>query len=182
MSILQKLQDKARQGNRAAFIAREPGLFLFVEVPGSDSLGFKTRVASGSMPSIAEVVLRGESPRRQTERLVIRVAKSDRNVWKSRISLGRATNNDLIVRHASVSKLHAHFQVVAEGGVERLVISDAGSVNGTLVNGRSVGEPPDGGVAVEPGDRIMIGDVRCELLDAPRLYDRLVRIDRAVDF
>lgn len=182
MYDLKELRQKVLRGDRAAFIAREPGLFLFVEVPGSDELGFKTRVASGSMPSIAEVVLRGESTKRETERLVMRVAKSDRNAWRSRISVGRATNNDLIIRHESVSKLHAHFQVVAEGAGERLVISDAGSVNGTLVNGRSAGEPPDDGVAVQPGDRILIGDVRCELLDAPRLYDRLSRMDQALDF
>jgi hypothetical protein len=36
----------------------------------------------------------------------MRVEKTDRNMWKSRISVGRATNNDLIIRHDSVSKLH----------------------------------------------------------------------------
>jgi FHA domain len=48
--------------------------------------------------------------------------------------LGRAPTNDISIAHSSVSKLHARIRVE---GVE-LVMSDASSSNGTVVNGESV--------------------------------------------
>jgi len=105
------------------------------------------------------------------------VAKSDRNAWKNRISVGRATNNDIVLRHVSVSKLHAHFFVRAtprpgHPPLEELVLTDAGSANGTRVNGASVKEG-EAGVVVKPGDSIGFGEVHSDLLDAGMLHFKL---------
>jgi len=86
---------------------------------------------------------------------------------RTRISIGRATNNDLVLLNSSVSKLHALILV----GRNRLLIRDAGSRNGTRVNGKSLAK--DDRVALELGDTLALGAVALIVLDADRLFDLL---------
>src|SRR5262245_39204070 len=51
------------------------------------------------------------------------------------ITLGRAPDNDVVVPDVSISRFHAF---VKEGGAGRWLMQDAGSTNGTTVNGHSV--------------------------------------------
>lgn len=62
---------------------------------------------------------------------VIALEKSDRNAFKTKITVGRAKNNDVIIRAAKVSKIHAAFVI----GKDEWQLMDMGSVNGTVVNG-----------------------------------------------
>ena len=62
---------------------------------------------------------------------IVALEKSDRNAFKTKITVGRAKNNDVIIRAAKVSKIHAAFVV----GKAEWQIMDMGSVNGTMVNG-----------------------------------------------
>lgn len=180
MNLLVQLQQRTGSQTRSRFVQQYQGLYLLAELPGSEPLGFRTQVASDQTPSVVDLIEQAKK-HPKGERVLLRVEKSDRNTWKRRISVGRATNNDLILRHPSVSKLHAHFQVLLEGGREELRLSDAGSANGTLSNGRQVGASPDAAAPVAPADRLQFGDVRCELLDAGSLYDRLTRMSAATD-
>jgi len=63
---------------------------------------------------------------------IVALEKSDRNAFKSKITVGRAKNNDVIVRAAKISKIHAAFVI----GKDEWQIVDMGSVNGTMVNGK----------------------------------------------
>jgi len=47
------------------------------------------------------------------------------------ILVGRATSTDICIPHTSVSKLHARLRLAADG----IFVSDAGSSNGTMLNG-----------------------------------------------
>ena len=71
------------------------------------------------------------SPRRTTGMKCVPVVKSDRNAFKSKVTVGRAKNNDVILRAAKVSKLHAAFVQDARG----FQVTDMGSANGTVVTG-----------------------------------------------
>ena len=62
---------------------------------------------------------------------IIPLEKSNRNAFKTKITLGRAKNNDVIIRASKVSKIHAAFIV----GKDSWQLMDMGSVNGTVVNG-----------------------------------------------
>src|SRR5215471_11717926 len=56
------------------------------------------------------------------------LTKSGANPWAERILVGRASNNDIVLRHESVSKLHAYFEERQRG---TLHLHDAKSANGT---------------------------------------------------
>src|SRR5580700_2370489 len=68
-------------------------------------------------------------------------------LFMGRISIGRARNKDIVLRHSSVSKFHAWFEVDES---ENLHVSDAGSSNLTHVNGQPI--EPRARIAVQPGD------------------------------
>ncbi|MCX6568424.1 MAG: SpoIIE family protein phosphatase [Candidatus Aminicenantes bacterium] len=76
------------------------------------------------------------------------------NPWKlevdrEAVSIGRAQGNDVAVADPNCSSRHAYIER-AEGG---FVIRDAGSKNGTFVNGRRIDCP----AVLSPGDEIAIG-------------------------
>lgn len=71
---------------------------------------------------------------------------------QARVTIGRGTDNDVVLADASVSKAHA----VLERDGERFVVVDQGSTNGVFVDGeRALGGGP---VVIAPGAAIGIGD------------------------
>ncbi len=109
-----------------------------------------------------------------------KIEKTERNDWKRHISLGRAPNNDLVIRHHSVSKLHAHirhatYQGAQPGTPAPLLLEDVGSSNGSMIGSQNLDE----GVAVIIQDRTQItfGEVVCEVLEASSLYAALRGLD-----
>jgi hypothetical protein len=154
--------------SREQFLARVTGIFLAVATtPGPLTLGFRTEYAR---PAV--------QPQRGALSAVYPVVKAKGNPYPERISLGRAPNCDIVLRVASVSKLHAHFLVNTglvktglakgawRGSAHDLV--DLGSHNGTRVNGTSL--TPQQAVPVGVGDLLQLGEVTAELIDAETLY------------
>ena len=74
------------------------------------------------------------------------------------LTIGRASDNDLTLNDASVSKIHAALLMSGEG---TLLVADTGSTNGTYLNGRriSYGESR----LIEDGDVVGFGDVEVRL-------------------
>jgi hypothetical protein len=93
---------------------------------------------------VAHVLARGE-----TKDISFRMTPGGR-----RLSVGRGTDNDLHFNDPSVSKVHATLMVNREG---TLFLADAGSTNGTFINGRRIayGESRQ----VEEGDVVGFGDI-----------------------
>jgi hypothetical protein len=80
------------------------------------------------------------------------------------VTIGREPNHDVVVPDVSVSRFHAFAKQEAGGG---FLIQDAGSTNGTTVNGNSVmargaGEP----TRLTPGDNVKFGRVELTFADA----------------
>lgn len=109
--------------------AAEPG------VRADDTMVFRPPT-----PPLPRAVLRLVAPDGSERRLGI-----DAHV----LSLGRATDNGIVLADSRASRHHARLQV-RQG---RLVLTDLGSTNGTRVNGVRVAE-----VALGEGDRIELGD------------------------
>lgn len=67
--------------------------------------------------------------------------------------IGRGTDSDIIVEHASVSRHHADLEAMDDG---RFVLRDAGSSNGTMIERDGEWEPADGD-EVDPATTIRLG-------------------------
>lgn len=184
--VTDNVYRKARELTRRAFVEQYRDCYVVYGVGGTQgrSLDFKT----GQFPSVAQrrqaaVTMRvgtmeataslpplmkgveGASPEQAG---VLVVAKSDRNPYSDRISVGRAASCDLVLPVLSVSKLHAHFLRAVTGGWE---LRDAESTNGTWVNG--VRAVPGVRVAVTPGDHLRLAFCEARFVDAAGLFDLL---------
>jgi DNA-binding response OmpR family regulator len=100
-------------------------------------------------------------------------------------AIGRALESDIVITSRRVSREHA--RVLRQG--RRVILTDAGSTNGTFLNDERVLAPLD----LRDGDRIGIGDVvlvyhdpESTLLDSPfpeleiDVEAAIVRVDRRV--
>lgn len=70
----------------------------------------------------------------------------------SAATLGRSPDAEIVLPDPSVSRFHARIDVDALGS---LTITDLRSTNGTFVNQEPIGDR----ARVEPGDRVLVGDV-----------------------
>jgi hypothetical protein len=85
------------------------------------------------------------------------------------ITLGRESKQDVVIPDMSVSRFHAFAKPSPDGA---LLLQDAGSTNGTTVNGQSVlaaGSGPPRRLA--PGDNVRLGHVELTFTDARALRD-----------
>jgi hypothetical protein len=82
------------------------------------------------------------------------------------VSLGRGPDNDLVIDDATLSRLHLLFTRDPSGWAVR----DAGSTNGTTVDGARLGPEP---VTLAPGSKLVAGSVRLTFYDSGGLFLRL---------
>jgi pSer/pThr/pTyr-binding forkhead associated (FHA) protein len=71
----------------------------------------------------------------------------------SKISIGRATDNNVVIDSSLASRYHALIQKIKDD----FYIKDMDSTNGTMVNGKKI--PADKYVKLNPNDTISIGKV-----------------------
>jgi hypothetical protein len=176
MELLENLQKLKRQLSRAEFERKFPHPWLVRELDDEERPAlFKTMVtnikrtpppppkksaAGGLLAQLASEPGRfGAYP----------VAKGGSNPWSDRILVGRASNNDIVLRNDRISKLHAWFQL-GPRGVWRL--HDARSANGTRIDGLLV-PSGDEGVEVRSGQTVVFGTVAAQVLESGELYDSL---------
>jgi len=133
------------------------------------STGFKqSKSATSTEVLLLDVEEVGERTAGVSVRVMpIRVSKGSLNHL---ITVGRTAKNDVTISDISVSRFHAFFKHSPTGGFQ---LHDAGSTNGTIVNGLSVctreAGPPTN---VKSGDNIRFGQVDVTFLevDAMRSY------------
>ncbi len=179
MELLENLQRLKRQLSRADFEKKFPHPWLIRELEDDERPAlFRTMVtnikktppaparriiaaAGASMSSL----LSGEPGRFG----LYPISKSGSNPWSDRVLVGRASNNDIVLRNDRISKLHAYFQC-GQRGVWR--VYDARSANGTRVDGEVV-PPGEDGVEIATGQVVMFGTVSTEVIESGELYDSL---------
>lgn len=162
--------------DRDAFVARVRSAHLLLWTPLHGEAADATftsvlaRPDDDTPPSSTRVLrTRAVAGRGTTPSGVVRVEKRPgANPFALMITLGRAPNNDIVVNHPALSKFHAYLRRSGEGWS----IDDAGSTNGTRLDGAPVTKPR--GLAVRSGARITLGgEVELELLEPADLWARL---------
>jgi hypothetical protein len=86
---------------------------------------------------------------------VVPIRNRSAESFVQRVSIGRARNNDIVLRHSSVSKFHAWIEIRDD---KRLVVRDSESRNHTYLDGQQV----VGRVEVSPGQTIRFGSVEAQ--------------------
>ncbi|MGH7297459.1 MAG: FHA domain-containing protein, partial [Polyangiaceae bacterium] len=86
-------------------------------------------------------------------------------VFSERVTVGRARNSDVVLRHESVSKFHAWF---SRDEKDCYYVADASSRNGTSHNGLSL--PGGTPVRLDTGDLLRFGSVEATYCDAATFH------------
>ena len=97
---------------------------------------------------------------------IVPIRKRAERSFIQHVSVGRARNHDIVLRHRSVSKFHAWFEV-DDSGV--FYLGDAKSTNATKVNGKIVMGP--GLTRVDAGAELLFGSVEATLCAPDTLWD-----------
>jgi hypothetical protein len=95
--------------------------------------------------------------------------RTDDPTFLDRVSVGRATNKDIVLRHSSVSKFHAWFEMDEHGSI---YVADADSTNGTVLGGKKLAVREL--TRVSPGEPMRFGSVEC-LCSSPSEFWRALR-------
>jgi hypothetical protein len=90
--------------------------------------------------------------------------------FRDRVSVGRAVNKDVVLRHPNVSKLHAWFELDEHGGV---YIADADSSNGTWLNHQRL--PARELTQLNAGQHLRFGSVEAIVCSAAALWHAVHR-------
>lgn len=161
---------------RDAFVAAHPYRFLVWAPPVASVSPGKTVAmrALTSFPTFPEETLRAVIPSpavpaaafvdRSAGRQVQAIHKRTA-VFRDIVTVGRTANNDIVLSHSMVSKFHAWFRTQEDGA---LVLVDAGSRNGTTLDGRRL--TPKVPVEVSSGAVVRFGTVECTIHDAATLH------------
>ena len=177
--------ETARNTSIEQFGERWSGHYLLVIIPGGDGddwdMDFETSVLSidklrAGMRNAAPPEDDSDDEIAPPGTYLYEVKKHAENSWLEWIAIGRARNNDLVLRHQSVSKLHARIhsdkEDAADGNINSTYwLTDMKSTAGTMVN--SIPIHPSEPHQLSPGNRIRIGQVDCVFFDSAGLYNHL---------
>lgn len=151
------LLDFKREG-REGFTATHPHPVLVVEqtddrdhtgdTQTEDITSSRLHLAEEATPEQMRLLAKAQRYR------VLTLVKCEDNDWPNRITLGRARGNDLVLAHRTISKLHAYFEMLADG---RAMLTDAGSRNGTRLNDARL--KAERTATLEPLDKLTFGSV-----------------------
>jgi hypothetical protein len=162
MELITEYQRKARGMALSAFQQQFPHLFFFKHPKGARS---ERDSAPGFDYATQAISLNFDPMPGETQ--LVPVKKNPDNPFPDRLTIGRATNCDVVIRLPFVSKVHAHLFVQGD----KLTLRDNKAANFTFHNHRKL--EPGSSRSIKLGDIISFGALDLELMDATRLYELL---------
>ena len=160
METLEKYLNLVKHMTSVAFAKQESGTFLLKRptenskpADGPEQISFDTVYATVQVDPFAD------------QWCIVPVKKRDGNPYEDRISIGRASNCDLVLRVPFISKVQAHILCESDG---TYALRANNSANPTLLNNRPIG--PGSVCPLKVADEIQFGPMKFEFVDAQRLY------------
>jgi hypothetical protein len=162
MDPIISLLKAARTLTVSEFVAQQRGHFLLkrprrgarpLEEP---TFGFQTVVAKLDIDPFCD------------EWRIVPVTKRPGNPFPERMTVGRTTNCDIVLRFPFISKVHAHILREPGGGFS---VHDNRPQNFSFYQGRML--PPGSTQKLSVGDSIGFGSLEFEFVDAARLHEIL---------
>jgi pSer/pThr/pTyr-binding forkhead associated (FHA) protein len=136
---------------RESFLGNHPGPFFVVE-PFARAADPESQTVSTSKGVGTDVTVARASPRK--------------GVPAPMLTIGRATNNDVVILAPNVSKLHCYLMRTPEGAT----LSDAGSHNGTTVRGQKLRASVDRALLAS-GETFSLGDLAVTYFTAEGFWE-----------
>jgi hypothetical protein len=102
---------------------------------------------------------------------LIRLYKRASNPFAQWITVGRAQNNDIVVRSTDMSKFHAYYSQREDGG---WALTDSNSTNGSFLGGERL--LPNRPYPIENGQSVFLASTQMTLLQAKGLYQFLYQL------
>lgn len=161
---LDEFRIRHKEMPRAGFLARffDPFLLVSVTAPGQAGLPAERRRKSTIYTND-----RSNGPAMVT--FVNAVAKREGRMDDPRVTVGRGEDNDIVIPHPSVSRVHAF---IAEDTPQAYTILDGGSSYGTSLNGEDI--RPNKPYDLHSGDTLVFGrSARCTFLSPEAFFDFL---------
>ncbi|HEY0993849.1 MAG TPA: FHA domain-containing protein [Kofleriaceae bacterium] len=115
---------------------------------------------------VDEARLHGRVSAERTEMAIYPLAKKPGASFPDRITIGRTSNNDVVIADHSVSRLHAY---VRQG--DGWIVADAGSKNGSWLDETRLEARRE--TPLSPGAVLRLGDVSATFYPAAQLFDLL---------
>lgn len=162
MEPIISLLKAARTLTRAEFVTEHRGQYLLkrprrgARPLEESSFGFQTVVAKLDVDPYSN------------EWRIVAVTKRPGNPFPERMTIGRTTNCDIVLRYPFISKVHAHILREPGGGFS---IHDNRPQNFSFHQGRML--PPGSTQKLAIGDSIGFGSLEFEFVDAARLHEIL---------
>lgn len=108
-----------------------------------------------------------DAPVTEAAHLLVLPVRKRQSLFPEMITVGRTSNNDLVINDATVSKFHAFFRQTDD----KWELADVGSRNGTKVMGRALAARQP--VSIGPGTRVRFGTVDLVFCTAREAWDVL---------
>ena len=156
--------DLALSCTRDEFAARYPFPFLF----GRRAALRPVKPQRTEVREITAMVPMDLVERPGEGELLVLPVRKIQEAFPSMITIGRTNNNDVVVTNPQISKFHAFFRKVNDDWE----LADAGSRNGTTLKGAKLEAKKP--VKVSYGDKLALGGLQFEFLDASGLWTALV--------
>lgn len=101
--------------------------------------------------------------------LPLRKRKSADRPFPNRVTVGRASNNDIVIRDSSLSRFHAWFE---KDATDQFLVGDARSKNGTTVGGEAL--KPLQTAYVGDGTAVSFGSIGAHVCSPGTYWDMVV--------
>lgn len=161
---MRDLLDRMRREGRGA-LSEVLGPFVLVGSTRASDADSAWSFATHAVHSLGDA---GAERAFDVDSSIVHALRKRTSTFASVILVGRASSNDVCIDHGTISKLHARVRL----GEQRLFVEDAGSRNGTFVEGGRVRRE----AAVHPGDSVRFGSCAFTVHDTPRFLEALGRL------
>jgi hypothetical protein len=169
MNRVEEFRNLARSNTRSKFVELCPHPFLvgMPQLSRPHQPGRTILVSQQDREALLAQPRRRRSSSAETSLIVLPVRKVQ-DSFPSMITVGRTSNNDVVIEDVQVSKFHAFFRINGD----QLELADAGSRNGTFV-GKQRLEAKGAARPVRQGEIISFGHLEFVFLEAGSCWDRL---------
>ena len=168
MRLISSYLKQRREEPRHQFLEqyKDPVLVVALGAAPEDDGAFRTQVLTKSQINRAG----GGGSEEGSDVAVVPVTKRMADAFQAFIWVGRESRCDVPLPFDSVSKLQAQFVKKTNGEYELI---DAGSTNGTFVNGTRLER--NKGVPIKSGQKVRFGKVEALFLNPEAFWDELAK-------